>query len=117
MLTRGKQREVVIPGRTRTRTLVTYSIPEAAEAIGRSEPTFRRWLSSHLVPPPILTDAVRHVACYSMDELDIIRQELFTHERNFTAFCESHTETIIRIAQRMHGHRDVEFGQGNGRTR
>ncbi len=117
LLTRGTEREVTIPGRARTRLMETYTIPEAADALGKSLPNFRRWLANELLPGPILTETARSNACYTVEELEIIARELAAHERQFAYLCEKHVETITRISQMIHGLRDVEFGSGNGRTR
>lgn len=94
-----------------------YTIPEAADALGRSLSNFRRWLANSLLPAPILTETVHNHACYCVEELEVIARELVVHEREFAYLCEQHTETITRICQHIHGLRDVEFGQGNGRVR
>lgn len=106
----GQPRELTLPGRTRSRMLDSFTIPEAAAALGRSEPNFRRWLARELIPQPALLDASRGYLCYSLSELEIIAEELREHERTFQNLCETHTETIVRISQRIHGHRDVEYG-------
>ena len=117
MLRPGEQREVLVPGRTVARTLECYTIPEAAEALGRSLSNFRRWLENEIMPAPILNDTSRHVACYSVGELEIIAEVLREHERTFTSLCATHTDTILRMSQRLHGFRDIEFGQATRRTR
>lgn len=109
MLHAGTERELALPGRTRTRVLVSYNVLEAAAALGRSESAFRRWLTREVIPAPVLIDQVRLNGCYSMEELEIIAEELREHERHFANLCESHHETIIRISQRIHGLRDVEY--------
>lgn len=95
----------------------TYTVPEAADALGRSLPNFRRWLSNEFIPPPVLTETTRNHACYCVEELEILAQELATHDRSFAYLCAAHTEVITRMSQRIHGLRDIEFGQGNGRVR
>ena len=113
---RGTEREVTVPGRTRTRMMETYTIPEAADALGRSLSNFRRWLQSELIPVPILSDTARATACYCVEELEIIIRELNAHEREFVSLCTSHHQTINRIAQAIHGFRDVEFSPPNRRV-
>lgn len=105
----GTERELQLPGRTRTRVLRSFTVVEAAAALGRSESSMRRWLARDVLPAPVLIDPVRNNACYSLEELEIIAEELREHERNFISLCESHVETIIRISQRIHGLRDVEY--------
>jgi hypothetical protein len=117
LLALGTSRELVLPGRARTIVAESYTVPEAAAALGRSESSFRRWLQSELVPAPVVSETVRNVACYTAGELEIIAAELALHERSFTNLCESHTDVVIRISQRIHGHRDTEFGQRNSRAR
>lgn len=117
MLQRAVTREVRIPGLTRARTLATYTIPEAAEALGRSESSFRRWLKEELLPMPILSETTRGTACYGADEVEIIAEELRAHESNFANLCASHVDVVIRISQRVHGLRDVEYSNNLTRMR
>jgi hypothetical protein len=95
----------------------SYTVPEAAKALGRSLSNFRRWLDTEIIPAPVLSDTGRSYACYCVGELEIIAQELREHERNFVSLCASHTDTILRISQRIHGFRDTEFEQAHLRTR
>lgn len=98
-------------------TLETYTIPEAAAALGQSEVNFKRWLARGWVPMPVMHETVRSYACFSRDEVDIVRTELNHHYREFEYFGEQHTETITRISQRIHGNRNITFGDGEGRIR
>jgi hypothetical protein len=117
LLTRGTDREVNIPGLTRTRKLETYTVPEAAEALGRSESNFRRWLQNEIVPAPFLVETTNKHVCYCLEELEIIGRHLAQHETGFASLCRSHDETITRMYQAIHGFRDMEFRQVAGRTR
>jgi hypothetical protein len=94
----------------------TYTIPEAADALGKSLSNFRRWLLNEWIPAPILSDTTRQVACFCVEELEILARVLATHERNFSYLCAQHTDVITNMSQLIHGYRDVEFGHGNGRT-
>ncbi len=107
----------MVAGRTRALILEVFTIPEAADSLGRSLPNFRRWLANDMLPAPIITDTSRNLACYSVLELEIIARELATHEREFANFCQQHEDTIIRISQAIHALRDVEFASTPGRTR
>lgn len=95
----------------------SYTVPEAAEALGRSESSFRRWLAGELIPGPVVSETVKNTACYTSGELEIIAAELAEHERNFTNLCAAHTEVVIRMSQRIHGYRDIEYGINNVRGR
>lgn len=88
------------------RTEETYTIPEAAEALGRSTVNFRRWLDNDLVPLPYLKETIHGHKVYTVGELEIIAQELAVHEREFATYGRQHEAMQHRIFQRMQGYRN-----------
>lgn len=92
--------------------LETFNIVEAAAALGRSGPVFRRWVHDDMVPKPILKDTTRQHYFYSRDELEIIQSILVEHEKEFAYFCASHSVTANKIHQAITGHRDIAYNRG-----
>ena len=91
------------------RTLTTFTIPEAAEALGRSLANFRRWVNGELIPLPVLKDTSRGYYCYTREELLIIGRILTEHEREFSYFCAKHEAVSHRIHQTVMGYREQLF--------
>lgn len=86
-------------------TADTYTVPEAAHALGKSELTFKRWIAEDLIPEPILTDTVRGYKHYSVGELRVIARVLAEHEREFAYYTTKHEATKQRIMQGLEGFR------------
>lgn len=105
LLVPSTAREVICPGIDGTLTVNTYTLPEAAAALGRSALTFKKWIKDGMVPPPRLADATRNHRLYSEGELLLIAQALAVHERSFAYYGTGHTQTILSMSQRMHGYR------------
>lgn len=82
-----------------------YTLPEAARALGRSELTFKRWVSEDLIPGPVLLDVVRGYRHYSEGELKVIARELAVHEKEFSYYTVKHVRTRENIMQAMEGYR------------
>lgn len=94
----------------KVRILDTYTIPEAAKALGKSEANFRRWITNDLIPSPYLKDRERSYYCYCVEELLIMARILAIHEREFVYFCAQHEMTSNQIHQQIHGYRATTFG-------
>lgn len=87
----------------------SYTIPEAAEALGRSVLGFKRWITDGLVPPPVLRDTVRGYKHYSRGELEVIRREIARHEREFTYYSVKHESTVHMLWQAMQAYRAMHI--------
>lgn len=97
---------------------MTYTVIEAAEALGRSIVNFRRWINNDLIPAPFLREqeSSRKLFCYCTEELQLIARYLAQHERDYSYFGEKHETVIHQIAQAIHGYRDMTFGESNEPT-
>ena len=111
LLTTGTRREVATDDGIFSGSLNTYTIIEAAEALGRSLPNFRRWVNNEIIPSAILRETSRNLFCYCSGELQLIAEILATHERDYAYLCEKHSQVIEEIAQAIHGFRDIHFGE------
>lgn len=98
-------RELFVEGMDYPVTVESYTIPEAAKALGRSELTFKRWIADDLIPEPILRDTSRNNRHYSVGELTTMARVLSEHERSYSYYTNRHTETRERMMQFMHAYR------------
>lgn len=89
-----------------------FSIPEAAEALGKSLLTFRRWVAEGLIPPPILHCVSRNYDHYSKGEIEVIAKGLAAHYKELHYLHSTHTETINRICQAVEGLRRISKSDG-----
>lgn len=92
-----------------THIVESYTIPEAAEAMGKALNTFRRWIHDELIPGPYLNDAQSGYKIYSRGELDIIAQALQVHAEEFSYFRADHTTVIHQINQRIQAYRSMHI--------
>ncbi len=99
------QREVFIEGMDHPQYAETFTIPEAAKALGKTELTLRKWIADDMLPAPVLKETQRNYAVYSSGELQIIARVLVEHEREFAYYRFDHSSTIERMHQAMHGYR------------
>ena len=83
----------------------TFTIAEAAAALGKSDITLRRWISEDLIPEPVLRDTTRGYRHYSVGELRVVARILYEHEREFAYYSAQHEATRIRLGQALHGYR------------
>jgi hypothetical protein len=84
----------------------TYTIGQAAEALGKSELTLKNWINDDLLPEPVLRDTVRSYRHYSVGELTVIARELAVHEETEGShYTPRHTYTRERLMQAVHAWR------------
>jgi hypothetical protein len=103
---KGVQREVEWEGEdSEPQMIESFTIPEAAAALGRTELTFRRWLNKGLIPDPVLFDTTRRYRLYSRGELQTVAKILAEHERSYTYYSEQNEDTRLRIEQAVEGYR------------
>ncbi len=104
--TPGTSREVFAEGMDHPVTAMCYSLPEAAEALGRTVITFKRWIVDGIIPPPLLAETTHNYRQYSQGELRVIADAIARHEREFSYIHRTyHTVTINDIWQRIQGYR------------
>ena len=100
-------KEVVVQGTEECVYAYVYTVPRLAEALGRSIPTVKKWISEGLIPPPIIRDTSRNYAHYSVGEYEIIRTFLKERERTvgLQYLGASHAVDIERLHQQLEGFR------------
>lgn len=103
LLIDGVQKEVWLEGASQT--LEVYSVPRAAEALGKTVVTFKRWIKDEMVPPPIIEDTVRGHMHYTKGELKVISRIMAQHEKDFSYFHTTHLDTIENLWQALEGYR------------
>jgi len=107
LLLAGTQREVIAGDMDHPVTVVTYTIPEAARALGKSELTFKRWIQEDLMPEPILMDTTRGYRHYSAGEVTVMANVLARHEREFAYYTAKHELTKHALLQAVQGYRST----------
>lgn len=106
---RGIRREVDQEDMDSPAVVESFTIPEAADALGKSLNTFRRWVQDGLIPGPYLRDTQSNYRVYSKGELTIIAQALQVHGQEFAYFRADHTTVIHEINQRIQAYRSMHI--------
>lgn len=75
----------------------SYSIPKAAEALGRTKLSLKKWIRDGIIPPPIWKDVSRGFDQYTVGELSVIARVLVEHQSSFVYVSVKHTATIGAI--------------------
>lgn len=83
----------------------SFTIPQAAEALGRSMATLRRWIDGDKIPAPYLSEVVRRHKVYSVGELQVIARVIAQHEREFVYLVSEHTHIVETLQQAVHAYR------------
>lgn len=103
LLISGVEKEVYISGDLYT--LIVYTVPRAAAALGKTEVTFKRWIKDKMLPQPIAMDAVKGYKHYTKGELKLISEIIAKHEKDFVYFHTTHTQTIEELWQALEAYR------------
>lgn len=83
----------------------SYTLSEAAQALGRSELTLKKWINDDLVPEPVLRETIHGYRVYSVGELTIMARVLAEHERDYSYYTQQHDVTRNTMQQLLHGYR------------
>ena len=104
----GEVREVFCEGMDHPVSVLSFTVPQAADALGRGVATIRRWLQADKMPAPYLEDVVHHHKVYSVGELEVIDRVIREHEREFVYLVSEHTHIVEGLHQAVHAYR-AEF--------
>lgn len=83
-----------------------YTIPEAAEALGKTALTVKRWVKDKLIPPPRFVGGNNFYKHFSHGELQLIANILIDHEQEYAYLHHTHTATVNRIWKEMETYRE-----------
>jgi len=83
----------------------SFTIPQAAEALGRSVSTIRRWIESDRIPRPYLTDTHKELRVYSAGELEVMARIIGQHERDFLYLTAENRHVVEHLHQAVHAYR------------
>lgn len=86
-------------------TIETFTINEAAAALGRNQATFRRWIESDKMPAPCLRETTRSYLVYSVGELQVIAGAISEHERDYSYLVSQYTHVVEALHQAVHAYR------------
>lgn len=107
LLTRGANREVTHNDLEHPVTVESFTVPEAAAALGKSEANLRRWLEADRIPGPYLRETTRGYLVYSYGELETIARVLHHHQQEYAYLTAQHehvTHTMFQYIQAYRAH-------------
>lgn len=105
LLEDGVLREVYTEGVEEVYSTQSYTVPEAARALGKSYITLKRWVRDGLIPAPILRDAHRQHRLYGAGELQEVCRVLAQHGREFSYYAKMHETTRSELFAAVERHR------------
>lgn len=105
LLAAGESREVICGEMDAPITVETFTIPQAAEALGRSLSTIRRWLDADKMPAPHLQDINRKVMVYSVGELEVMARIISQLEESHIYLATEQTHVVETLHQATHAYR------------
>lgn len=83
----------------------SFTIPQAAEALGRSVATIRRWLEADKMPEPHLQDIAKKYMVYSVGELEVIARTIAQFEHDYLYLTTGQTHIVETLHQAVHAYR------------
>jgi len=101
----GDRREVFQEDMEYPAIVETYTIPQAAKALGMSEQNMRRWINEDMVPAPYLGETTRGLKVYSRGEIEVLARQLAAHQQHHAYYCAQHESTRHAIFQHMQAYR------------
>ena len=113
-LAEGTKREVIDTNGDAW-VLESYTLREAAEALGRTPLTLRRWIEESLVPEMVLSDSTYGYRQFCRGEMDAMVRVLKSHEKEYSYLRKEHEKTIQRIFDAVNTYRRRR-GIGDGNT-
>lgn len=93
----GVYRELVIEGLEETEVLESYTVKEAAEALGRTYLTVRSWIEKGILPEPFTKEVSRGFKNFTRFELDVVAEILADHETHSQYVSTANVELITDI--------------------
>jgi hypothetical protein len=105
VLSAGTRREVV-DGAGDPWTLECYTLREAAEALGRTPLTLRRWMEDGLIPLPAVYDTSHGYRQYLRGDLNAIAKILAKHEQEYSYLRKEHENTVQLIFAEVERYRN-----------
>lgn len=109
LLEKGQVRELFAEDMDAPTSVESFTLPEAARALGRAELTLKRWIREGLVPPPLLKDTSRGYSHYTEGELTVLAKELAKHEKDMSNYSLTHAVTQHAIWQSMQAYRSHDI--------
>lgn len=108
LLAQGEDREVICGEMDHPVMVESFTITQAAEALGRSQATLRRWLEADKIPAPYLRDTSRGWMVYSVGELEVMARVISQFEAEFNYLISDRTHIVETLQQAVHAYR-TEF--------
>jgi len=111
LLKEGIDKEVIVhvDGEDIIQVHEVYSIPEAADALGKALLTLKRWIQQGIIPEPVATDTVKGHKHYTKGELQSIARILIEHENEYTYLKQTHTDTVDRLHEVVSAYREAHM--------
>lgn len=111
LLTEGTEKEVIVhlDDGDIIQAHEVYSIPEAADALGKALLTLKRWIRQGIIPEPVVTDTVKGHKHYTEGELQSIARILIEHENEYTYLKQTHTDTVARLHEVVSAYREAHM--------
>lgn len=101
----GTEREVTYEEADHPVVVTSFTIPELARALGRSELTIRRWIDAEKIPGPYLRETTRQLRVYSIGEATTIATVLARHESAYAYLTSTNHEAMRDMNESMHAYR------------
>lgn len=105
LLAAGTEREVTYEDADHPVTVVSFTIPELARALGRAELTIRRWIEADKIPAPYLLDTSRQLRVYSIGEATTMATVLARQESAYSYLTSTNAAALTDMHESMHAYR------------
>ena len=105
LLYAGVVREVTHEDIENPTSVESFTIPEFARAIGKSELTVRRWIEADKIPTPYLRETSKNHRVYSIGEAQVMSRVLQRREAEFVYLTSTDHLAIAEMHEHMHAYR------------